>query len=316
MKSAAALGTDPEDFLRHAMERFPQAVWPRLLFTRRLLQEEREDEAYDHLLFLDQQGVAEAAYCLGVSVIRRDNLPEALKWMERALAINPGHTETEAQVAALRTALVSPDATSLGLEQALTQIAADMGLDAKLLLQFAREDGIGGYGAENGAPQWPGGSVWEVEGQALYALVRALKPKTIVEVGSLVGCSTSHLALACKKNGRGEVYAVDPAADLSRVDPTLRKHIKPVLEDVFTWEPPEKVDLLFEDGAHEPGFTGGVLDKLRPRLKSGALAICHDYFQRKHGPHVAEEFDQAFGEAARSVLIQPSNCGLGYAVVQ
>jgi hypothetical protein len=96
----------------------------------------------------------------------------------------------------------------------------------------------------------------------------------------------------------------------------LRKYIRPILEDVFRWDPPENVDLLFEDGAHAPGFTAGVMDKLRPSLRPGSLAICHDYFQRQHGPHVADEFDHAFGEAAHSVLIQPSNCGLGYAVVQ
>jgi predicted O-methyltransferase YrrM len=287
-----------------------------LTFARHILAEGREAEAHDQLLVLERQGAAEAAYYLGVSATRGNNLPEALSWMERALALNPGHKETEAQVAALRLAVASPDSSAIDLEQALTQIAADTGLDANLLLRFAQEDTVGGYGAENGAPQWPGGSVWDVEGRALYAIVRALKPKTIVEVGSMVGCSTSHLALACKKNGRGDVYAVDPAADFSRVDPTLRKHIRQIREDVFQWDPPQKVDLLFEDGTHEPGFTAGVMEKLRSRLRRGAIAVCHDYFQKHHGSYVADEFNQVFGEAAHAVLIRPSNCGLGYAVVQ
>ena len=44
----------------------------------------------------------------------------------------------------------------------------------------------------------------------LYGLVRAQHPEVIVEIGSARGRSTCALALACRKNGDGRVYAIDP----------------------------------------------------------------------------------------------------------
>jgi hypothetical protein len=73
------------------------------------------------------------------------------------------------------------------------------------------------------------------------------------------------------------------------------------------------VDFLFEDGAHTPGFTGKVLERLRETLATGALTLCHDSHQREVGEHVFAEFAGAMGQGAGSVLIAPSDCGLGYA---
>src|SRR5262249_37899808 len=44
----------------------------------------------------------------------------------------------------------------------------------------------------------------------LYSLVRGLKPEIVVETGSARGRSTCTLALGCKQNNRGKVYAIDP----------------------------------------------------------------------------------------------------------
>ncbi len=305
-----------EQYLRTLVATMGDAAGPRLVLARWLLQGGREGEAIPLLLALAEAGVAEAAFLLGVASTRANDLRTALQWMERALELNPGHEQTAEQVRSLRRALAEPqlDDRSTPWEEALGQVAEDFGLDAAELARFADEDAIGGYGAvEN--PSWPGGSVWEVEGKLLYAVVRALKPQTLVEVGSLVGCSASHLAAACARNGSGVVYAVDPAADLSRVPPAYMEHIRPVREDVFDWEPPEELDFLFEDGAHTPGFTLGVLERLAPRMKHDGALMCHDFHRQDERRCVAPEFEQVLGEAARSVLIEPSNCGLGYARV-
>lgn len=104
---ARALGgpENAEAFLRRAVATEPDTVGPRLVLARRLLQEEREREAQEHLLALNEQGVAEAAYYMGVSAIRLGHLPVALAWMERAQELNPGHEETRQQVANLQRAL-------------------------------------------------------------------------------------------------------------------------------------------------------------------------------------------------------------------
>src|SRR5262249_12985747 len=44
----------------------------------------------------------------------------------------------------------------------------------------------------------------------LYGLARAMRPEVIVEIGSARCRSTCTLALACRQNGRGKVYAIDP----------------------------------------------------------------------------------------------------------
>jgi len=85
---------------------------------------------------------------------------------------------------------------------------------------------------------------------------------------------------------------------------------------MFAWTPPEPIDFLFEDGAHTPGFTGRVLQHLRASLQAGAAVLCHDFHQREVGAHVSAEFREVLGSSASSVLITPSDCGLGYARFQ
>jgi predicted O-methyltransferase YrrM len=293
-----------------------------------------EARAVPILASLSEEGVAEAAFFLGVARTRHGDLPGALSWMERALQLNPSREPTREQVENLRRALgISPTPSEqVTLEEALRLAAATLGLNARELAEFAEEDVVGGYGPlsplgpvagrelspNNGGAnirRWPGGSVWEDEGRLLYALVRALRPKVVVEVGSLVGCSTSHLAAACRANGVGKVYAVDPAADFSSVDPELLPFIEPIREDVFTWTAPKRIDFLFEDGSHEPGFTQAVLERLLPMLTKGGVACCHDYFTA-HLPHVRTEFEaaaKANGMRVGGVVPGDSNCGIGFA---
>jgi predicted O-methyltransferase YrrM len=44
----------------------------------------------------------------------------------------------------------------------------------------------------------------------LFGLVRSLRPDVIVEIGSARGKSTCAMALACRMNGFGKVYTIDP----------------------------------------------------------------------------------------------------------
>jgi len=261
--------------------------------------------------------------------------------MERALLLNPEHEQTREQAAYLRQALgnsqgnqpaeaneaseqdkgdlTSVSSQAVPITAALEKLALHFGLVASELQAYAEEDTLGGFTRESQDAQsmrWPGGSVWEGEGKALYALVRALKPQTIVEVGSLVGCSTSHLALACLHNGSGTVYAVDPAADFSRVDKQLLPCIIAVREDVFTWTPPDEIGFVFEDGAHSKGFTQRALERLKPHLQTEAAVLCHDACQREYGAHILPELRAILGGQAEAILISPSDCGLGYARYQ
>src|ERR1019366_6672172 len=108
------------EWLRHAIAGEQRSLGPRLVLARRLLQAGRERDAREHLLLLTQAGNAEAAYFLGVSAIRSNDLPQALECMERAQALNPAHAETAEQIHNLRQALGlnTPVGVSISLAQA------------------------------------------------------------------------------------------------------------------------------------------------------------------------------------------------------
>ena len=228
MKHAEALGggEGAPALLQQALARHPRSPVVGMARARHLLQSGREQEARAHLVPLSEAGVAEAAYFLGVFAIRAGRLEEALAWMERAATLNPDHAETKSQIASLQAALgsqpLSPQPlvdtvddvdrlspvhhltpSSQTLEEAVTQARRIWGWTGRRSGTNAGGSGRGYREAAAETPSWPGGSVWEEEGRLLYGLVRALKPEVIVEIGSLVGCSTSHLALACRRNGRG-----------------------------------------------------------------------------------------------------------------
>jgi hypothetical protein len=103
----------------------------------------------------------------------------------------------------------------------------------------------------------------------LYAIARAIRPTTIVEIGSARGKSTCTLALACSHNDHGTVHAIDPHcsndwSELSaglNTETVLRDHLAKYelkqwvdvhvctsAEAATTWTTP--IDLLFIDGDH------------------------------------------------------------------
>lgn len=87
------------------VEQRPFELAPRLVLARRLLAANQISRARPELEMLASAGVAEAAYCLGVTDVRAGRMAEALTWMERALDLDPTHEATRNQVEALRRAL-------------------------------------------------------------------------------------------------------------------------------------------------------------------------------------------------------------------
>lgn len=129
----------------------------------------------------------------------------------------------------------------------------------------------------------------------LYGLVRAMRPAVVVEIGSARGRSTCALALACRHNRHGKVYAIDPhtlnpwteIGTEGITEAFLRSRLRAyglyewceVMtttsgEAAKTWS--QKVDLLFIDGDHS--FDGVRLDfeSFRPWLAPGAMVVFHD----------------------------------------
>lgn len=88
--------------LERLVDASPDAIPPRLVYARTLLETGRTRDAIPHLHLLDKQNVSEATYFLGVRSIQLGNYEQALECMERAAALNPNHKESQEQVVRLK----------------------------------------------------------------------------------------------------------------------------------------------------------------------------------------------------------------------
>jgi hypothetical protein len=182
------------------------------------------------------------------------------------------------------------------------------------------QDQIGGYHSNPELRKWDPGSCWESEGRYLYKTVREMRPKVIAEVGTMHGCSTSHMALACKHNGFGKVYSIDNWQTIgdktgSGIPADLRPFVELIRSDIFTFDWRKgfglPIDLLLEDGQHTTNFTRNVLkmfmglNELRPRR-----ILMHDV---RHWDclNVLAEAREVIGEPDEIFYEPPADCGVG-----
>lgn len=144
----------------------------------------------------------------------------------------------------------------------------------------------------------------------LYGLVRSLKPQVIVETGSARGKSTCALALACRQNERGMVYAIDPHTPNKWSEYHTSGYNLDFLKDRIadysigdwcqilqstsaevakSWDKP--IDMLWIDGDHT--YDGVKLDfeLFAPFLKPTAMVVFHDsmWEYRRDSPHYRDD---------------------------
>ncbi len=127
----------------------------------------------------------------------------------------------------------------------------------------------------------------EIEAQVLYALIRSIKPKTIIEVGSGASTVVSALALkknACQNGGVSRLRCIEPHAFpalrlLSKNNPIeiVEKPAQEVALEEFTQL--ESGDFLFIDSSHVVKIgseTAYLYLEVLPRLKPGVIIHIHD----------------------------------------
>jgi hypothetical protein len=213
----------------------------------------------------------------------------------------------------------------MNLDDTLKLIALQLHLDPNELIRFASEDFVGGYHRDPAQSKWHIGSLYEVEGKALYALVRALKPQHVGEIGSLYGCSTTHLATALSVNGEGRLTAVDiEEKPGSAMPPHLSPLVTKVIGDGLEWlrsQPDASIDLIFEDSSHGSEMCYQVAELCKTKLAPGGVLVMHDAAHTQaflgdgtivHSPVGAEVcggLDRALGTEYRVYLSEPSDCG-------
>jgi predicted O-methyltransferase YrrM len=206
----------------------------------------------------------------------------------------------------------------MNLKSALATIGHAFALDPLELDMAAREDPHGGYHSayDDG---FPVGSMWRVEGQFLYALIRALKPLSVLELGTSHGCSATHILQSLSDNGIGTMDCVDNGSQVGvigdmipdylrervSIHPTsLENMINSVLDMEATY------DVIFEDAMHTIEQVDYVWAMAGGILNPGGMIISHDAAHVLVGADVQKGIARAgYADRALTVLIEPADCG-------
>lgn len=208
-------------------------------------------------------------------------------------------------------------------DDALSQVAQQLSLDVEALRMYAAEDDIGGWPAS--LPpyvDWPGGSIWSVEGKFLYALTRALQPNYILECGTKWGCSTTHLLAAVAEYG-GAVVSVDKGVDDdippdgygARVPAELKSRWTlhcPMSAQDFIQSDTTPFGMAYEDTIHRFEETAEILALLKAR-DTIQVIVSHDIGHPWVGHEMRQAWEKVFGPQGQdwqAYCIEPSDCGL------
>ena len=131
-------------------------------------------------------------------------------------------------------------------------------------------------------------------GRLLYSLVRAVRPRTVVEFGMSFGISTLHLAAAVRDNGVGRVVTTELSAH--KIVTARKTFAETGLDELITvlegdalqtlpGELGEGVDLVLLDGWKDLYLP--VLHLLEPHLASGTLVFADDTEFESVKPYLA-----------------------------
>lgn len=117
------------------------------------------------------------------------------------------------------------------------------------------------------------------EGEFLYGLVRAVKPKYCVETGTHKGLSSCYIGQALKDNGFGTLDTCDPV-DLYQgaaiASAGLREQVRYHMRRGVDMPLEGKIDFLFIDGFHGKQDVTDEFAHFRPHLSENAVVAFHD----------------------------------------
>ena len=215
------------------------------------------------------------------------------------------------------------------LNDALRAIAQQFDLPADELIAYAAEDTHDGW--DEGKGSWISGSVWTVEGQILYALVRALKPLDLIEFGTADGCSATHIAAALKANDSGFLTCIDLNAYAGRHIPDeLRDRLVIKLNTVERWLREDSqplgakgikvFDFVYEDSEHTIETTAAVWSWATKHVTRGGAVLSHDAVHPAIGHLVKAGIEQSGAQGVRYYPLDPApalgatQTGMGFAV--
>lgn len=199
----------------------------------------------------------------------------------------------------------------MNLTDTLFVIENFLGLETDSLLPLANEDNIGGYHPEPSQRTYEAGAIWDVEGRTIHALIRALKPVKVVEIGSGAGCSTNHIASALKANNNGHLVTLDKG-NTPTISIEWQEYVTVSGGDAFEYLeslPDNSIDFILEDADHSEEMCYRVGEIAKTKLVPGGVLVAHDAAHPTVGGGVVAGFRRAL-TGYRVYLTEPSDCGL------
>jgi len=204
----------------------------------------------------------------------------------------------------------------MNLTDTLFVIENFLGIETDSLLPFAEQDSIGGYHPDPTQSKWHIGSMFGVEGQVLYSLIRSLQPRTVVEIGSGLGCSANHIAAALSRNyvnpaTAGHLTTLD-RGNTPHIFDEFKAFVTVIAGDGIAWleaQPDHSVDFIFEDADHSELMCYQIGELAKRKLVPGGVLVAHDAAHYAVGADVRAGFIRASIEG-RVYLTEPSDCGL------
>jgi predicted O-methyltransferase YrrM len=173
--------------------------------------------------------------------------------------------------------LLNDPTVELVLERIYTeaQVLADQSNAGWVSADELTDDKLGDFGF----------SLRPAQGELMYLLCRALKPRVVVDFATSAGASTIYLATALRDNGfGGTVISADwrldriAAATTNLAAAELTDYVElrcgepaEVLDDI-----PDPIDFMWVDGWPQlsaPSRALRVVSRLAPKMRSGALVL-------------------------------------------
>ena len=173
------------------------------------------------------------------------------------------------------------------LNDALLRVGEQLGINGFLLQAYAAEDTISCYDETGDTSHMP----YKADAKFLYALIRALKPRHVLEIGTNQGGSARHIleAISCNKQGHLTCVDIDTNSTLTHIPMPLRMKGQAILvySEVEKWlkgqiEHTQRhgakldFDFIHEDGAHSIHTVQAVYQLLPDIMPKGGVIVSHD----------------------------------------
>jgi hypothetical protein len=154
-----------------------------------------------------------------------------------------------------------------------------------------------------GRYSWKGGQFSFSDAMAYYSMVRHVRPRRIVEIGS--GWSTRIASMACARNGIGSILCIEPyPPDFLDAVPgvTVQRCFAQELEPAFFNEALADGDILFIDSTHTVKHGSDCIHlylRVLPEIARRIVVHAHDihlphtlpqYLLRDHQVHWTEQY--------------------------